>query len=229
MANDERAGEDLGLDEGGEGDALVLAERMPAKVLRIAVLGVRTILFHRYDVEDVKSKGELAKGSAERKTEDPLSYLYKAKDSNALCIPGLNIKSALREAAKIYPNPTNKRSSARDLVKATVEIRSIRNLGKNGAWTDPEHVPFLKEDGSFYDEPDYFDTRRVTVQMSAVPRTRPALLPGWRLEFDVVLKRPDLITPRLLTMLARDAGELQGIADFRPEFGLFDVVSIQEA
>lgn len=176
-------------------------------ITRFTVEGVCPILFHRYSVEAVEGKAKAAKNSAAKKTDDVESYVYR-NDDGELCIPGMAFKAALVGAGRSRQDPRSPRKSAMDLYKAIiVPITDLSSTGKQ-AW-------------------DFLDQRRVVVQRSSVPRLRPALFKGWQASFDILVQNPEYLPPQELHTLAVDAGRLQGLLDFRPTYGRFNVVRVE--
>lgn len=53
----------------------------------IQITGTAAILFHRWNCESVESKSKAKKGSAEKKSDDVESYVYR-NSKEELCIPG---------------------------------------------------------------------------------------------------------------------------------------------
>lgn len=189
-------------------DAEGLIELSTPYVARVTIEGVCPILFHRYSVEAVEEKAKAAKNSKAKKSDDVESYVYR-NDKGELCIPGMALKGACVGAARSRQDPRSPRKSAMDLYKAIiVPLTELASLGKT-SW-------------------DYLDQRRVVVQRNAVNRTRPAMLAGWRATFDLLVQSPEYLDARSLNALVAEAGRLQGVGDFRPTYGRFQVVSFEE-
>ncbi|WP_206832090.1 hypothetical protein [Alicyclobacillus fructus] len=173
---------------------------------RVAVRlrGSVPILFHRWDCEDVEAKAQAAKGSAAKKSDNWEAYLYR-NENGEICIPGVYVHQALANAARFKQDPRSPRKSLFDLARAAFVV-----------------TPWLASTSK--KEPDYLDRRRVLIQRNGVTRVRPALLPGWEVEFQIECLLPEYISPELLYDLLTQAGRLVGIGDYRPMFGRFQVV-----
>lgn len=170
---------------------------------RVKIEGVAPILFHRWSNEGVATKAAAAKNSAAKKTDDLESYVYRTSIGN-LAIPGAYLRGALVEAARYRQDPRSPRKSAMDLVKAgIISLTDLADLG--------------------VDDWAYVDQRRVLIQRNAITRSRPALLEGWRAEFDLLITIPEYIDRAWLLDLLTSAGRLVGVADFRPTYGRFGV------
>lgn len=167
----------------------------------VVVVGTDPLLFHRFDTENAEAKAKAAKGSADKKTDNVESYVYRGP-KNELIWPGINFKGALRNAAKFKQDPRSSRKSMADLLRAAVKVK----------------------DASFgVDTWDYLDKRPARVQQSGITRTRPAMKPGWKLTHEITVMLPEYLPPRVLSELCVDAGRLIGLGDYRPDFGCFRV------
>lgn len=117
-------------------------------------------------------------------------------------------------AAKYRQDPRSPRKSAMDLFKAGIiwldELCEIKNAAGEPAATW-----------------DYLDQRRVTVQRSAVTRSRPAMTPGWSCEAVFQINTPEYIGPTEFLDVLNNAGRLVGVGDFRPTYGRFVVTHFE--
>jgi hypothetical protein len=68
-------------------------------VVTVTLTGTADFLFHRYNPESVKAKGEAAKGSKAKKSDDIETYVYR-NDAGELCIPGEYVRQSILHAAK---------------------------------------------------------------------------------------------------------------------------------
>jgi hypothetical protein len=186
-----------------------LAASEPYRVT-LTLQGTSTMLFHRWNCEAVDAKAKAAKGSTAKKTDDVESYVYR-NDEGELCIPGEYVRQSIAGpagAAKFRQDPRSSRKSALDLYKAgVVSLTELASLGVKD-W-------------------DMLDQRRVTVQRAGITRMRPAMLAGWRAEFDLQVLLPEYIPPMDLLDVITRAGQLVGIGDFRPTYGRFAVVRFE--
>ena len=176
--------------------------QQPYRVL-VELKGICPILFHRWNCESVESKSRAKKGSAEKKSDDPESYVYR-NEKQEICIPGEYLRGAVIAAAKFQQDPRSPRKSAADLFKAgIVSLTELSSLGVK-QW-------------------DYLDKRRVTIQRNAITRSRPAMKEGWQASFIMQCQLPEYIGEDLLNATIQAAGRLIGLADFRPSYGRFVV------
>lgn len=186
----------------GASDAISATEPYRAEV---TIEGTADLLFHRWNVEAVDAKSKAAKGSAEKKTDNIESYVYR-NDTGEICIPGEYLRGSIIMAAKFRQDPRSPRKSAMDLFKAgIVSLTTLAGVGS--------------------DKWDYEDKHRVIIQRSAVTRVRPALRAGWQVTFELLVTLPEYISPQILNEVIGSAGRLVGIGDFRPTYGRFQIVN----
>lgn len=176
-------------------------------IVRFAIEGTSAILFHRWSNEAIAEKAAAAKNSKAKKTDNVESYVYRTTEGD-IALPGEYVRMAMVTAAKFRQDPRSPRKSAMDLYKAAiVSLTELASLGQ-AEW-------------------DYLDQRRVTVQRNGVTRVRPAFLPGWRAEFDFMVNLPEYVSRHDFLDVLGQAGRIIGVADFRPTFGRFQVVSFE--
>jgi hypothetical protein len=172
-------------------------------IVRVRVVGVADLLFHRWDCESIAAKAAAAKGSKAKKTDDLESYIYRT-DAGELALPGEYLRQSVIHAAKFRQDPRSPRKSAMDLFKAgVVTLTPFASLGVT-AW-------------------DYEHKCRVVVQRNGVTRVRPAMKAGWSVDIDLMVNLPEYIPADALHEVLVNAGRLIGVGDFRPTFGRFAV------
>lgn len=172
--------------------------------VRVTIRGVADYLYHRWSNASVAEKAAAKKGSATKKSDDVESYVYRNEDG-FLCIAGEQLRMAMVNAAKFKQDPRSPRKSAADLFKAAVVV--LTPLASTGQ-----------------KEWDYLDMRRVVIQRNGITRSRPALRPGWEVEFMIMVNLPEYINQEMLNDTISSAGRLIGIGDFRPTYGRFQVI-----
>jgi hypothetical protein len=179
-----------------------ITEGAPYSVL-MTIEGTCPLLFHRWSNEAVAAKAAAAKNSKAKKSDNIESYVYRNEDGE-LCLPGSYLIGAIVEAAKYRQDPRSPRKAARDLYRASVvSLTEFASLGVKD-W-------------------DYLDQRRVLVMRSAITRVRPAMLAGWRAEFEISVLQPDYVSHADLLDVATNAGRFVGVGDFRPTYGRFSI------
>jgi len=188
------------------GAAPGITMQQPYRVL-VVIEGVAPILFRAWNCEAIESKSKAKKGSAEKKSDDLESFVYR-DDKGHICIPGIYLTASIINAAKFQQDPRSPRKSACDLFKAGVfSLTGFSSLGKS-TW-------------------DFVDKRRMTVMRNGITRSRPGFNTGWRASFILLCNLPEYIDPPLLNSTIAAAGRLIGIADGRPTYGRFVVVEFK--
>lgn len=202
MSKKTEISEDRVKNKGGQG----VVQKTEPYVVEVTIRGTDPILFHKYDIESVKEKGAAAKGSKSKKTDNLESYVYR-NEKRDLVFPGINFKACLCEAARSKQDPRSPRKSLRDLLRAAIKVPGEASFGTKD-W-------------------DFEDVRAVGIQRVKVTRTRPAMKAGWQLTFFVNVLLPEYVSEELLYDLVVDAGRLQGLGDFRPDFGCFQPINFE--
>jgi hypothetical protein len=181
----------------------------------VEVTGVASLLCHRWSDESVEAKARAAKGSTAKKTDDVMSYVYRTPDG-FVGLSGTQLFGSIagpQGAAKYRQDPRSPRKSALDLFRAAVVVL--------------DDVTPLYRDGEACATWEYLDRRRVMVQRQGITRVRPAFMPGWVAEFNIMCNLPQYVPAALLLEVLVDAGRLCGVGDFRPSFGRFQVTSFK--
>ena len=182
--------------------------------VQVTVQGTCPILFHRFSPDAVEEKANAPKNSALKKTDNTESYLWRNAD-NEIAIPGEYIKASAQGAAKSQQDPRSPRKSAADLFKAGLiyltDTAPIIPKGRDSGVTEWE----------------YLDRRGASVQRSRIIRERPAFNAGWRATWLLQVLSPEYISSDFLLTVLVDAGRFQGLADYRPTFGRFNIIEYE--
>lgn len=171
----------------------------------VTVAGDAPLLFHSWNIEAIQGKADAKKGSAEKKSDNVESYVYRT-DAGHLGVPGSNFQACLREAGRYVPDPRSPRKSSMDLIRAGIVPLDI---------VAPFHGALTNW--------DYEDRRRVTIMRAGVTRTRPAMNIGWEITFNMLVTTPEYLSPELVRQIIGQAGRTVGLCDFRPTYGRFSV------
>ena len=176
--------------------------------IEVTIKGTADLLFHKWSCEGVEAKSKAAKGSEAKRTDDLESYVYRCEDGT-IGVPGEYLRGAVINAAKFRQDPRSPRKSAQDLFKAgIVSLTDVTSLGKD-TW-------------------DKLHQCRVVIQRNAITRTRPCFIKGWEATFILMVLLPEYISLETLNSVINDSGKLIGIGDFRPTYGRFTVIKINQ-
>ena len=170
------------------------------------ITGTAPILLHGWNIEAVESKGNAAKGSKAKKTDDIESYIFRDAHGH-VGVPMHYICSALSDAGRSMQDPRSPRKSFRDLLRAILIPMP----------TPDTVAPFLPKTKQW----EFVHRGRVVVQRAAITRSRPAFQAGWRIGFEVMVNAPEYLAPTSLQELINKCGRLNGFCDGRPSYGRF--------
>jgi hypothetical protein len=172
----------------------------------VTISGTTDLLFHAWSCEAVAAKAGEKKGSAAKRTDNLESYVYRTAKGE-LALPGEYFRQSIINAAKFFQDPRSSRpKQACDLIKSAVVVTPVTaSLGKT-TW-------------------DALDMRRVVIQRSGITRTRPLIKEGWKANFTIMVLLPNYLEPGQLREMVDAAGSFIGVADFRPTYGRYCVVS----
>ncbi len=182
--------------------------QLPYTVLA-TIKGTAPMLFHRWSNEDVAEKNAAKKNSKVKKTDNIEAYLFR-NEEKFICLPSEYARMSLINSAKYDQHPQKPRASAADLFKASIICSPDLCVLNEGIY-----------------EPDFLDMRRVVIQRAGITRTRPAFKIGWTCDVQITVLMPDLIDESFLYKTLVRAGQLIGVADFRPSFGRFAVTKFE--
>ena len=175
------------------------------EIYSVKIKGVKPLLMHA--PVGLGDKPKLRRGEHLDPKVEAESYLYK--DSRGkICIPAVNVKACLRSAGRNY-RVSGRRTTFGSMIRAGLDIR-------------PYPMIPLIHDGGWE-----VDVRPVVIQRSRILRARPRF-DDWALEFEITNQDPTIIHEETLQKIVTDAGKYYGLGDFRPEFGLFNVLRFKK-
>lgn len=96
--------------------------------------------------------------------------------------------------------------------------KTYKEVFKSGIFVDPLLIRHMKTDW-------HVDKQSVVVQRARILRCRPHF-DEWELKFQITL-RDDRIQPAIVREILESAGKYVGIGDYRPRYGLFEIVKFE--
>jgi len=180
---------------------------MPIEKYQVKIRGIRPLLMHRFPAEDYADNNKPTKrvGNPVDPNKEAEKALYRDTEGR-ICTPSEHILMSMAGAATNFKIPGKGKKTFKDAIKSGVLI-------------DPEMIPHLK--------PDYkVDIRAVVISRSRIPRARPRF-DEWELEFTVTVL-DERITGPVLKSILQEAGMFKGIGDYRPRYGLFEVIEFEK-
>jgi len=171
----------------------------------VEIKGTRPLLMNACNPELLKREASRRRSEIPDPEEEAKMRLYKDPKGKP-CIPAYVVKACLRSAGRNYKVPQRKATYA-SMIRAGIQI-------------EPEYIP-LKSNGWVV------DIRPVVIQGSRILRARPRF-DKWGLEFYIINLDPGILKKDIVKRILIDAGKYYGIGDYRPEYGLFEIVKFEE-
>ena len=184
---------------------------MKIEKYQVEIKGTRPLLMNAPNSFGTKKR----RSEVEDPEEEAKKRLYRDPYTGKICIPAINIEAMLRDAGRNY-----KMQGRRATYSAYI---------KSGIRVEPEYIP-LKVPNDDPEKAWKIDARIVSVQRksSKVIRYRPRF-DHWGLEFTIINYDPDILKRDMVERILVDAGKWYGLCDYRPRFGLFEIVKFEVA
>jgi hypothetical protein len=173
------------------------------EIYQVKIKGVKPLLMH--NPIGIGNKPKLRRGEHLDPKVEAESYLYK-DENGRIVVPARMIKACIRNAGRNYTVKGRGKTTFGAMIRAGIDI-------------EPENIPLISDGWKV-------DVQTVVVQRNRIPRARPRF-DNWELKFKIINKDPTIIHKDTLKQILIDAGKYYGIGDFRPEYGLFEVVSFE--
>jgi hypothetical protein len=173
------------------------------EVYKVKIKGVKPLLMH--NPIGIGNSPKLRRGEHLDPKVEAESYLYKDEKNNII-IPSYMVKACLRNAGRNYTVKGRGKTTFASMIRAGLEIT-------------PENILLISDGWKV-------DVQSVVIQRNRIPRARPRF-DNWELEFEIVNKDPTIINKDVLKQILIDAGKYYGIGDYRPDYGLFEVINFK--
>jgi hypothetical protein len=173
------------------------------EVYKVKIKCIKSLLMH--NPVGIENKPKLRRGEHLDPKVEAESYLYKDEKGN-IVIPARVIKACIRNAGRNYTVKGRGKTTFASMIRAGLEIT-------------PENIPLISDGWKV-------DVQSVIIQRNRIPRARPRF-DSWELEFEIVNKDPTIINKDVLKQILIDAGKYYGIGDYRPDYGLFEVINFE--
>jgi hypothetical protein len=170
--------------------------------LDVVIKGTRPLLMHS-TAGMLKPKSNKVKSSEHDPIEEAKDCLY-LNDAKKICVPSMAVLSAMRKAATQLKKAGAGKKTLKDFVFSGLQIES-----------DMIELPDQKYE---------IDIRPVVIMRSRIMRARP-LFKNWELSFKVNIIDEQTWDAGMVRQVLEEAGKYQGLLDFRPLFGTFEVLS----
>lgn len=175
--------------------------------INVEIKGVSPLLMH--SPNGLKKSDATSRGAA---TYDPEIEAKKAlylNQAGTICIPSSAVLGTIREGSKDRKVPGKGKKSYKQYIMSGITI-------------NPEMIP-LDHKGDYE-----IDSRPVVIQRARIMRSRPRF-DEWGIKFQIEILDDVYIKPPVLQEILGDAGRYNGLLDFRPQFGRFEVTKFEIA
>jgi hypothetical protein len=195
-------------------------------ITKVKIRGIAPMLMHNNQMcnpLNKYAKAVKAFTSKRKKTDEDYEAIAKLEweaglyynDTLGVFVPSVNVEAMLRDAAKKLRKGTDVKQSVRVYPnEIPLKYPGVRKL---------EEIKKIAFSGDKVDGEDFFDMRSVGINNSTIMRARPRFN-QWELDFeieadDTVFNKDDIL--QILSI----AGQKIGLSDYRPRYGLFEVVA----
>jgi len=169
---------------------------------KVEIKGTRPLMMHSPNGIGTKSPKQ-----TEYDPEVEAKKCLYLNSAGKICVPSFAILSSIRAASS---NET----------KAGAGKKTLKGFVFSGLGISEDMIELPIQEYSI-------DTRPVVVQRARILRSRP-VFENWSLKFTINVYDPATWGPGTIRRMLESAGDYQGILDFRPLFGTFDVVSMKD-
>lgn len=174
---------------------------------KVELRGTRPLLMNscRCMVEDKLNKPSRGREELTLK-EEAERLLYLDKEEN-IVVPSLCVLGCLRKSAVNFKVPGRGKKTYKDFIYAGIRI-------------EPENIPLITENSW------EIDLKPVVIGTARVVKSKPRF-DNWKLNFETEILDV-IITPSTLKEMLIDAGKFNGLLDFRPLYGLFELTKFEK-
>lgn len=173
--------------------------------LDVVIKGTRPLLMHSTRAM-LMPKNNKVKSSEHDPNQEAADCLY-LNDAKKICIPSMAVLSAMRKAAT-------------QLKKAGAGKKTLKDFVYSGLQVEPDMIELP-------DQKYEVDIRPVVIQRSRIMRARP-IFKHWGITFQINIIDEMTWDAGMVRQVLEEAGKYQGLLDFRPLFGTFEVVSMKK-
>ena len=171
--------------------------------LSVTIKGTKPLMQHS-TAGMLIPKSKKVKSSEHDPEEEARLALY-LNEKGEIGVPSFAVLSALRKAAV-------------NMKKAGAGKKTLKDYVFSGLAITPDFIILPNQKYEI-------DIRPVVVQRARIMRARP-VFKEWSLKFDVELRDEQTWDAGTVRQLLEEAGKYQGLLEFRPLFGLFEVVKV---
>jgi len=180
-----------------------IKERMNNAVYEIncEVTGFRPLLQNDLNAMELDAKATVAKKGQVYEPEEEAVKRLTVNAEGVVCQRATHFEAAMVKAATSFKFQG---------------MKTYKDLFKAGVFVEPLLIPHIIQEW-------VIDTQFVKIGAARVPRCRPRF-DNWKLAF-IISVTDDRIPPAVLKEILMEAGRSQGVGDYRPRYGLFDITN----
>lgn len=164
------------------------------------IRGTRPLLMNAFNSDS--DEGASKKGRIYDDLEEAQKRLY-LDSTGQVCQPAIHLEACMTKSATDFKFTGRK---------------TYKDVIKSGVFVNPLMIPHKKADWAV-------DRQNAVVNRARIVRCRPRL-DDWELEFVIIL-RDDRVQHLVVKQIIEDAGKYVGIGDYRPRYGLFEVLKFE--
>jgi hypothetical protein len=172
--------------------------------MKVSIEGIVPLLMNNPASMSLQKSGKSAVYDPQVEAE---ARLYK-NSAGVIYVPSTHILAAIREAGSDFKIPGKGKKTFKKVLYGLIRIT-------------PEQIPVIS-DGEWE-----IDARHAVINRARVMKWRPKFN-TWKLDFNISTVTNDSIYPGTLREILESAGIFNGVGDFRPLFGLFNVTSFTD-
>ena len=173
-------------------------------ILDVVIKGTRPLLMH--SPAGLAAPKERKVKSSEHDVDEEAKECLYLNEHGKISVPSMAVLSSMRKAAT-------------QLKKAGAGKKTLKDFVFSGLQIDPEMIELP-------DQKYEVDVRPVVIQYSRIMRARP-MFKNWGLKFKITILDEMTWDPGTVRQVIEEAGKYQGLLDFRPLFGRFEVTSVK--
>lgn len=179
---------------------------MAQKVVDVTIRGIASLLQHRFPDDAKPDNGEAVRVGGKRDYSDQVEKALYRNPDGSIYQPASHIEGAMVKAATKFQIGGRGKKTYKDLFKSGIVV-------------GPEAIPLKFETQTV-------DRRSVIINRGRIMRERPKF-DTWELNFEITIM-DDQLPVKVVNQVLVEAGQYQGIGDYRPKFGRFMVTKFEE-
>jgi len=173
-------------------------------LIDVEIRGVKSLMMHS-PAAMLKPKSKKVKSSEHDPEQEAKEGLY-LNEKGEIGVPSFAVLSAMRKAATQLKKAGSGKKTLKDFVFSGLEIT-------------PEFIVLPNQKYEI-------DIRPVVIQRARIMRARP-IFKDWGLKFQILIRDEQTWDAGTVRQVLEEAGKYQGLLEFRPLYGQFEIVSMK--